>query len=72
MLRLTRDPVGFMLHDDGVGAQEPTPTTLHRLRVLREVLPPQQAEAGLSHVPAPGKLSTGYIALVRFDILQNC
>lgn len=61
-----------MLHDDGAGAQEPTPTTLHHLRVLREVLPPQQAEARLSHVPAPGKLSTVYIALVRFDLLQNC
>ncbi|ONM53303.1 hypothetical protein ZEAMMB73_Zm00001d019584 [Zea mays] len=31
--RLCRDPVGFMLHDDGAGAQEPTPTTLHCFRV---------------------------------------
>jgi hypothetical protein len=61
-----------MLHDDGMRPQEPVPMALHCLQVLQEVLPPHQAEARLSRVPALGKLSTGYIALVHFDLLQNC
>jgi hypothetical protein len=51
LLCLTGDPAGFLLRDDGAGAQEPAAAALHRLRVLREVLPPQRAEAEVSRVP---------------------
>ena len=47
------------------GAQEPAAAALLGLGVLREVLPPQRAEADVSHNPAPALAltSSGHLLL---------
>jgi hypothetical protein len=51
------------------GTQEPAAAALLRLRVLREVLPPQRAEADVSHIPTTALPSSGHPTAMQSSCL---
>ena len=52
------------------GAQEPAAAALLRLRVLREVLPPQRAEADVSDITATALSSSGHLIIATQELLH--